>query len=112
MTLADAFTAVVLCGRYLNDSPNPAIPGPTAKPNASTGPCSPSFNRTLLTEWAYARPWTSNSQRTRGLDQFLHRYNTQRGHSALGGRRHRQCTRSQLRAQRGSLAAAPSPAST
>lgn len=44
------------------------------------------FNRTLLNEWAYARPWTSNSQRTRGLDQFLRRYNTQRGHSALGGR--------------------------
>jgi transposase InsO family protein len=44
------------------------------------------FNRTLLTEWAYARPWTSNSQRTRGLDQFLRRYNTRRGHSALGGR--------------------------
>ena len=44
------------------------------------------FNRTLLTEWAYARPWTSNSQRTRGLDRFLRRYNTRRGHSALGGR--------------------------
>jgi len=44
------------------------------------------FNRTLLNEWAYARPWTSNSQRKRGLDQFLHRYNTRRGHSALGGR--------------------------
>lgn len=43
------------------------------------------FNRTLLTEWAYARAWTSNSLRTRGLDRFLHRYNTQRGHSALGG---------------------------
>ncbi len=43
------------------------------------------FNRTLLNEWAYARPWTSNSLRTRGLDRFLHRYNTQRGHSALRG---------------------------
>jgi transposase InsO family protein len=43
------------------------------------------FNRTLLNEWAYARPWTSNSLRKRGLDRFLHRYNTQRGHSALGG---------------------------
>jgi transposase InsO family protein len=43
------------------------------------------FNRTLLTEWAYARPWPSNSLRTRGLDRFLRRYNTQRGHSALGG---------------------------
>lgn len=44
------------------------------------------FNRTLLNEWAYARPWTSNGQRKRGLDQFLRRYNTRRGHSALGGR--------------------------
>ena len=44
------------------------------------------FNRTLLNEWAYARPWTSNNLRRRGLDRFLKRYNTQRGHSALGGR--------------------------
>nr|WP_234807960.1 IS481 family transposase [Mycolicibacillus trivialis] len=44
------------------------------------------FNRTLLNEWAYARPWTSNNSRTRGLDRFLRRYNTQRGHSALGGK--------------------------
>jgi transposase InsO family protein len=43
------------------------------------------FNRTLLTEWAYARPWTSNQLRRRALDRFLVRYNTQRGHSALGG---------------------------
>ncbi len=44
------------------------------------------FNRTLLTEWAYARPWTSNNLRARGLDTFLLFYNTRRGHSALGGR--------------------------
>jgi transposase InsO family protein len=44
------------------------------------------FNRTLLTEWAYARPWTSNQLRRRGLDRFLTHYNTRRGHSALGGR--------------------------
>ena len=43
------------------------------------------FNRTLLTEWAYARPWTSNRGRTRALDTFLRFYNTRRGHSALGG---------------------------
>jgi transposase InsO family protein len=43
------------------------------------------FNRTLLTEWAYARPWTSNTRRARGLDRFLTHYNTRRGHSALGG---------------------------
>ena len=44
------------------------------------------FNRTLLNEWAYARAWASSSLRTRGLDRFLRRYNTQRGHSALGGK--------------------------
>lgn len=44
------------------------------------------FNRTLLTEWAYARAWKSNGARTQGLDRFLRHYNTQRGHSALGGR--------------------------
>src|SRR5262245_15973785 len=27
------------------------------------------FNRTLLTEWAYARPWRSDGQRTRALDR-------------------------------------------
>jgi transposase InsO family protein len=43
------------------------------------------FNRTLLTEWAYARPWTSNTARARALDRFLVHYNTRRGHSALGG---------------------------
>jgi transposase InsO family protein len=44
------------------------------------------FNRTLLTEWAYTRPWTSNTLRRHGLDRFLTHYNTRRGHSALGGR--------------------------
>ena len=44
------------------------------------------FNRTLLNEWAYARAWTSNHSRRRGLDRFLAHYNTRRGHSALGGR--------------------------
>jgi transposase InsO family protein len=44
------------------------------------------FNRTLQTEWAYAHPWTSNQDRTAALTDFLDRYNTRRGHSALGGR--------------------------
>ncbi len=44
------------------------------------------FNRTLLTEWAYAKAWTSNRSRARSLDTFLSFYNTRRGHSALGGR--------------------------
>ena len=43
------------------------------------------FNRTLLDEWAYARVYTSNRQRTQALDRFLHTYNHHRGHTALGG---------------------------
>jgi transposase InsO family protein len=44
------------------------------------------FNRTLLTDWAYAQPWTSNDQRTAAFADFLDRYNTRRGHTAAGGR--------------------------
>jgi transposase InsO family protein len=44
------------------------------------------FNRTLLTEWAYAKPWLSTADRTVGFDVFLTHYNTRRGHTALGGR--------------------------
>ena len=43
------------------------------------------FNRTLLAEWAYARPWTSNRQRTRALTAWLHLYNHHRHHTAIGG---------------------------
>jgi len=43
------------------------------------------FNRTLLDEWAYLRPYTSNTERTAALDDFLHRYNYHRCHTALGG---------------------------
>lgn len=44
------------------------------------------FNRTLLEEWAYVRVYTSNDQRRRALDRWLHLYNHHRGHTALGGR--------------------------
>lgn len=44
------------------------------------------LNRTLQVEWAYRRPYTSSSQRTRALARWLQRYNTVRPHSALGGR--------------------------
>jgi transposase InsO family protein len=43
------------------------------------------FNRTLATEWAYARPWTSDGQRTRALARWLHTYNHHRHHTAIGG---------------------------
>ena len=43
------------------------------------------FNRTLLIEWAYVRPWASEGQRTRGLARWLHIYNHHRYHTAIGG---------------------------
>ncbi|GHE73453.1 IS481 family transposase [Streptomyces vinaceus] len=43
------------------------------------------FNRTLLDEWAYQRPYRSNDERTAALADFLHTYNHHRCHTALGG---------------------------
>lgn len=43
------------------------------------------FHRTLLVEWAYRRPYRSNNQRLNALDSYIHRYNTQRGHTAHRG---------------------------
>jgi transposase InsO family protein len=43
------------------------------------------FNRTLLAEWAYQRPYGTNSERTAVLDAWLHLYNHHRAHTALGG---------------------------
>ncbi|WP_299167922.1 IS481 family transposase [uncultured Arthrobacter sp.] len=44
------------------------------------------LNRTLATEWAYRQAYTSNTQRTAALDPWLEHYNTERSHSALGGK--------------------------
>jgi len=44
------------------------------------------LNRTLATEWAYRRPFTSNHDRTAALAPWLEHYNTDRRHSALGGK--------------------------
>jgi transposase InsO family protein len=43
------------------------------------------FHRTLLEEWAYVRPYWRESDRTRALARWLHRYNHHRVHSAVGG---------------------------
>jgi transposase InsO family protein len=43
------------------------------------------FNRTLLEEWAYARPFTSGEDRAQALPIWLHTYNYHRTHTALGG---------------------------
>ncbi|MFH8533351.1 IS481 family transposase [Streptomyces tendae] len=44
------------------------------------------LNRTLLDEWAYVRPYSSNVERTEALADFLHTYNYHRCHTALDGR--------------------------
>ena len=42
------------------------------------------FHRTLADEWAYARPYSSETDRRAALDPWLHLYNHHRGHTALG----------------------------
>ena len=44
------------------------------------------FNRTLATEWAYRQLFTTNHDRGAALAPWLQHYNTERRHSALGGR--------------------------
>jgi transposase InsO family protein len=43
------------------------------------------FNQTLLTEWAYARPYRCEADRAAAYTQFLHTYNHHRPHTALAG---------------------------
>jgi transposase len=44
------------------------------------------LNRTLQTEWAYRQIFTTNAERAAALAPWLQYYNTQRPHTALGGR--------------------------
>jgi transposase InsO family protein len=44
------------------------------------------FNRTLQTEWAYHRVFTTNDARCAALAPWLDDYNNRRRHSALGGK--------------------------
>ena len=43
------------------------------------------FHRTLADEWAYARLYTSDTQRCEQFPNWLHTSNHHRGHTALGG---------------------------
>src|SRR5690606_39638587 len=45
------------------------------------------LNRTLATEWAYSRPWTSNTDRAEALPAWLEHYNLDRPHLGIGGLR-------------------------
>jgi transposase InsO family protein len=42
------------------------------------------YHRILLEEWAYIRPWTSETERTLGYKHFVHFYNHHRPHGSLG----------------------------
>ncbi len=44
------------------------------------------FNRTLLDEWAYARPYRTEQERRDAYPAWLHTYNHHRGHTALKGK--------------------------
>ncbi|MFI1617898.1 IS481 family transposase [Streptomyces lydicus] len=43
------------------------------------------FNRTLLDEWAYTKPYRSEQERRDAFPGWLHTYNHHRGHTALKG---------------------------
>jgi transposase InsO family protein len=43
------------------------------------------FNRTLLDEWAYAKPYRTETERREAYLLWLHTYNHHRGHTALKG---------------------------
>jgi transposase InsO family protein len=43
------------------------------------------LNRTLASEWAYRQVFTTNANRVAALAPWVHYYNTERRHSALGG---------------------------
>ena len=42
------------------------------------------FIKTMLTEWAYVRPYTSSAERQAALTPFLDFYNTKRQHGGIG----------------------------
>lgn len=42
------------------------------------------FNRTLVEEWAYDRPYSSNAERLAALEDFIFDYNYVRTHSGIG----------------------------
>jgi transposase InsO family protein len=44
------------------------------------------FNRTLLDQWAYVKPYSSNDERLSELEGWLHWYNFHRKHTALSRR--------------------------
>ncbi len=45
------------------------------------------LNRTLASEWAYSRVWSTNTERSAALPSWLEHYNLERPHLGIGGLR-------------------------
>jgi transposase InsO family protein len=73
-----AFRDVLAAGSVIHKRTRPYRPQTNGKVER--------FNRTLLTEWAYARPYASEAERAAAYPDFLHTYNHHRPHTALKGR--------------------------
>ncbi|MCK1818014.1 integrase core domain-containing protein, partial [Streptomyces sp. XM4011] len=43
------------------------------------------FHRTLLDEWAYQRPYTTDTERREAFTDWIHWYNHHRPHTEIGG---------------------------
>ena len=43
------------------------------------------FNHTLAAEWAYARPYSSETERETAYQEWIHHYNHHRPHTGIGG---------------------------
>jgi transposase InsO family protein len=43
------------------------------------------YNRTMIDEWAYAKPYGSDNERVAAFADWLHHYNHHRGHTSLKG---------------------------
>jgi len=76
-------------GTYVSRAFRAAVDGLRAR-HLRTRPYTPRTNgkverliRTLLTEWAYTRPFASSAQRALALTRYLQYYNTARPHTAL-----------------------------
>ena len=56
------------------------------------------YHRILLEEWAYIRPWRSETERAHAYRRFVHFYNHHRTHGALGWTPPTSIVRDNLRA--------------
>ena len=73
--------------RGATSAPSSASPYPHPPYRPRTNGKVERFNRTLLDEWAYVRPYRRKPPH-RALDRWLHLYNHHRAHTAIGGRTH------------------------